>query len=50
MKLSKNVWQVIFVLVAVMFLTFGCEAWIKAEGVDWSIEAKTSAVAQIKKK
>ena len=48
MKLSKNVWRVIFVLLAVMFLAVGCDTWVKAEGEGWSFEAKASAKAEIK--
>jgi hypothetical protein len=48
MKLSKNVWRVIFALLAVMFLAVGCDTWVRAEGEGWSFEAKASATAEIK--
>lgn len=32
MKLSKNVWKVIFALLAVMFLAVGCDTHVKAQG------------------
>lgn len=49
MKLSKNVWKVIFALLGVMFLAVGCDTYVKAQGEGWSFEAGASAKAEIKK-
>lgn len=48
-KLSKNVWRVVFALLAVMFLAVGCDTYVKAQGQDWSFEAGASAKAEIKR-
>lgn len=48
MKLSKNVWKLIFTLIAVACLAVGCETYVKAQGEGWSFEAGASARAEIK--
>lgn len=48
-KLSKNVWRVVFALLAVMFLAVGCDTYVKAQGQGWSFEAGASAKAEIKR-
>ncbi len=50
MKLSKNVWKVVFALLVVMFLTFGCDTYVEAQGQGWSFEAGASAKAEMTRK
>lgn len=50
MKLSKNVWKLIFTLIAVMCLAFGCDTYVKAQGEGWSFEAGASAKAEMTRK
>lgn len=50
MKLSKNVFKIIFILLTIMFLAVGCDTYVMAQGEGWSFEAWASAKAEIKRK
>lgn len=50
MKLSKNVWKLIFTLIVATCLAVGCDTYVKAQGEGWSFEAGASAKAEMKRK